>query len=116
VVDTTIARSLLPEYRHLLTAAPVAPEPEHTVHTTGRLHLRENGDANSYALLDENGHWRVSLVMDGEQITERQGADLTRTVAAWNACDGISTEDLEDNAPFITYPELRPSYGSRPCG
>ncbi len=102
VVDTTIARGLLPEYRHLLTAKqPEAPPHEHTVHTPGRLHFRENGDANSYALLDENGRWWMSLLMNGEQVTERQRANLVRMAAAWNACEGITTENLKDNVPFL---------------
>jgi len=106
VVDPTIAMGLLPEYQHLLTSpaadAPTTEIPrEHTVHTAGRLHFRENGDANSYALLDENGRWWMSLLMNGEQVTERQRANLTRMAAAWNACDGISTENLEDNMPFL---------------
>lgn len=103
VVDTTIARGLLPEYRHLLTATPAEAEAEleHTVHTPGRLHFRENGDANSYALLDENGRWWMSLLMNGEQVTERRRANLVRMAAAWNACEGILTENLEDNMPFL---------------
>lgn len=100
VVDPTIAMGLLPEYQHLLTDsatdAPATASPrEHTVHTPGRLHFRENGGANSYALLDENGRWWMSLLMNGEQVTESQRANLARMAAAWNACDGISTEKLE---------------------
>lgn len=105
VVDPTIAMGLLPEYRHLLadstTDAPGSEQREHTVHTPGRLHFRENGDAYSYALLDENGRWWMSLLMNGEQVTERQRANLVRMAAAWNACEGISTENLEDNVPFL---------------
>lgn len=65
-------------------------------HTPTHLTVRANGDANSYALLDDKGHWFMSMLVNGEQMTERQEANLHRLAACWNACEGISTEDLED--------------------
>lgn len=65
-------------------------------HTPTRLTVRANGDANSYALLDDNGHWFMSVLMNGEQMTARQEANLRRLAACWNACEGVSTEDLEN--------------------
>ncbi|WP_395350072.1 hypothetical protein [Variovorax sp. UC122_21] len=87
VVDPTIAMGLLPECQHLLTAsatdAPATQSPrEHTVHTPGRLHFRENADADSYALLDENDRWWMTALLNGEQMAERQRANLIRMAAA----------------------------------
>jgi hypothetical protein len=36
-------------------------------------------------------------------------ADLRRLAACWNACAGVSTENLEDNLPFI---ELAKNYNA----
>ena len=66
-----------------------------TTHTPTRLTVRANGDANSYALLDDKGHWFMSMLVNGEQMAARQEANLHRLAACWNACEGISTEDLE---------------------
>lgn len=79
-MDPTITMGLLPEFQHLLTpaepGAPASEAPqEHTVHTAGRPPCGENGDANSYVLVDQNGRWWMSLLMNGEQVTERQRAN-----------------------------------------
>lgn len=74
-----------------------------TIHTAGLIEFRPNGDANSYALLDNKGNWWLSLLMNGEQVTVRQEANLRRLAACWNACDGVSTETLEGgHASWIT--------------
>lgn len=65
-----------------------------TTHTPTRLTVRANGDANSYALLDDKGHWFMSMLVNGEQMTERQEANLHRLAACWNACEGIPTEEI----------------------
>lgn len=70
-------------------------------HTTTRLTVRANGEANSYTLLDYQGKWFMSLLMNGEQITARQEANLRRLAACWNACDGISTEALETGPAML---------------
>ena len=67
-----------------------------TTHTPTRLTVRANGDANSYALLDDKGRWFMSMLVNGEQMTELQEANIHRLAACWNACEGISTEDLEN--------------------
>lgn len=64
-------------------------------HTKTHLTFRENGEANSYALLDDQGRWFMSLLLNGEQVTARQEANLRRLAACWNACDGIDTAELE---------------------
>lgn len=66
-----------------------------SAHTTGRLKVRENGDANSYAVLDEQGNWLLSLLHNGQQLTDTQRENLRRLVACWNACEGIDTVLLE---------------------
>ena len=66
--------------------------------TKGRLSIKENGDANSYALLDESGKWLLSILHNGEKLTSVQRETMRRVAACWNACEGISTEDLTDIA------------------
>lgn len=76
-----------------------------TPHTHGRLTFRENGDANSYALLDDTGNWLMSLLHNGQQATDTQRENLRRLVVCWNACEGIPTADLQkheaDPAPIF---------------
>lgn len=67
-------------------------------HTEGRLTFRANGDANSYALIGDDGRWWMSVLMNGEQMTERQESNLRRLAACWNACAAIPTEGLESAA------------------
>lgn len=64
-------------------------------HTKGSLRLHVNGDACSYALIDEAGSWWMSVRMNGEQMSEQQEENLRRLVACWNACAGLTTEFLE---------------------
>ena len=65
-------------------------------HTPGRIYFRANGDANSYALMDQaTNNWRMTILLNGEQVTAQQAADLERMAACWNACEGISTDTLE---------------------
>lgn len=65
-------------------------------HTEGRVTFHENGDANHWSMLDEAGHWRLSLLANGEQTTPRQVADFRRLGACWNACRRLPTEVLEN--------------------
>lgn len=61
------------------------------------LTYRANGDANSYTLLDvDTGRWFMSLLNNGEQTTPQQEANMQRLAACWNACDGVSTQELTD--------------------
>lgn len=70
---------------------------EHTTHTPGRIRFYENGEANSYAMLevDADDRWLLTLLHNGHDVTERQKANMHRLVACWNACEGIDTELLE---------------------
>lgn len=69
-----------------------------TQHTPGRLVLKVNGEANSYALLDESGAWWLSVLLNGQQLTAMQEANLRRLAACWNACEGATTEQAEELA------------------
>lgn len=69
-----------------------------SLHTPGKITFHANGDANHYALIDDTGNWWMSLLMNGEQITARQEANLRRIAACWNACVEIPTERLEEAA------------------
>ncbi len=67
-------------------------------HTPGSITYRENGDANSYAILDGNGKWLLSLIHNGEPLLHTQRENLRRLSACWNACQNIETEVLEQHA------------------
>jgi len=60
-----------------------------------RLTYRANGDANSYALLDDTGNWFMSLQLNGQQMEAQQEANLRRLAACWNICEGFDTDMLE---------------------
>lgn len=70
-------------------------------HTSTRLTHRANGNANSYTLLDDQGEWFMSMLVNGRQMEARQQANLRRLAACWNACDGIPTQALEKAADDI---------------
>lgn len=61
----------------------------------GPLTVRANGDANSYALLTSDGKWLISLLHNGEALTEQQQATMRRLAACWNLLRGFTTEQLE---------------------
>lgn len=65
------------------------------LHTQGRVTFKEDGDANHYSMLTEDGRWWLAVLANGEQTSERQIANFRRLAACWNACEGISTEYLE---------------------
>ena len=67
-------------------------------HTPTRLTVRANGDANSYALLDDKGRWFMSMLVNGEQMEAKQEANLRRLAACWNACADIPAEALEGSS------------------
>lgn len=63
--------------------------------TKGRITFKEDGDANHYSMLTEDGRWWLAILANGEQTSARQVANFRRLAACWNACDGSSTEWLE---------------------
>lgn len=68
---------------------------EQVTHTAGLLKHLEQGEANSHALMTDDGRWLISLLHNGEQTAPRQAANMRRLAAAWNACNGLETEELE---------------------
>lgn len=70
---------------------------EQTLHTPGKICFKENGEANSYQLLSENGDWLMSILHNGEAITDRQRAILSRMAVCWNYFDGIPTEFITES-------------------
>ena len=66
-----------------------------TDHTPGRVTFREDGDANHWSMLTEDGRWLLAILHNGESPSERQVANFRRLAACWNACENASTEDLE---------------------
>ena len=63
-----------------------------TQHTQGRLIARMPSD-ELHAIRDIRG--RIVADVGYSETTERDMANARRLVAAWNACEGISTEALE---------------------
>lgn len=60
-----------------------------TGHTEGPIHFVANGDANSYALRDQSGNWCMALLLNGEQMTAKQEANLKRIEKCWNNHDAL---------------------------
>jgi hypothetical protein len=75
--------------------------------TQGRITFKEDGDANHYSMLTEDGRWWLAILANGEQTSARQVTNFRRLAACWNACDGIDTDMLEGFSPrfLATYPD-----------
>lgn len=66
------------------------------------IYFRANGEANSYSLFDkQTNRWKMTLLLNGEQVSASQAAYLERMAACWNACEGIDTDDLEAGSVSI---------------
>ena len=63
--------------------------------TQGRITFIEEGDANHYAMLTEDGRWMMAMLANGESTSAQQVANFRRLAACWNACVGVPTEELE---------------------
>lgn len=64
-----------------------------------RIYFHANGDANSYALIDQDANkWLMTVLVNGEHTTARQAEILERMAACWNACQNIETSVLEEHA------------------
>jgi hypothetical protein len=63
------------------------------------LAMRANGDANSYALVDQDNQLVLSLLHNGEPLVGAQLDNMARLAACWNACDGFTTEQLASCPP-----------------
>lgn len=65
-------------------------------HTKGRIKFKEDGDANHYSMLTEDGRWWLAVLANGEQTSERQIANFRRLAACWNRLEPFTTEQIED--------------------
>lgn len=61
----------------------------------GKLEFVENGEANSYNILNAEGRWLLSMQHNGQEVLDTQRANMRRLVACWNACELLSTEQVE---------------------
>ena len=69
--------------------------------TQGRITFKEEGNANHYSMLTDDGKWWLAILANGEQTSERQAANFRRLAACWNACEGVETNLLEQHPkPF----------------
>lgn len=66
--------------------------------TEGVLTVRENGEANSYALV-QNGDWLLSVLMNGQLLTDTQRATLHKLAAAWNEYERAGWIHVSDRLP-----------------
>lgn len=68
-------------------------------HTEGDLQFSEIiHEANQFMIYTGPvAKWLMRIQHNGEQLVEKQRANLRRMVACWNACKGITTESLEEN-------------------
>lgn len=76
-----------------------------TQHTTGPICTDEKDHDHPFQnilLLGEHGRRIATIWIDDAPVHDfnaEQAANARRLVACWNACEGISTENLEDNLP-----------------
>ena len=67
-------------------------------HHKGRLACEGNGDGGDFLLFAEGLATVIAEVTAEDVWAEESEANARRLVACWNACRGISTEDLERGA------------------
>lgn len=76
-------------------------------HTPGPLTVRENGDANSYAMLTADHKWlAVNLLHNGEVMVQQQRENMRRLATCWNACEQMSTASIEELVTLGGVPAL----------
>lgn len=63
--------------------------------TQGTWKFHEQGDANDYAMITQDGRWVIAFRQNGEIMPEVQKSNARRIVACVNACEGIASEYLE---------------------
>ena len=61
-------------------------------HTQGRLVYQENSDVYTHILRDAEGRFILQLSQDASGQSE---VNARRFAACWNACDGLSSKELE---------------------
>lgn len=90
-----------PHAAEIARRAAVVSSADPAAATPGRMRFHEDGDANTYSMIDEGGRWWLALLHNGEAVTQRQRANMRRLAAAWNACEGIPTAELEARGQAI---------------
>lgn len=65
-------------------------------HTQGKLSISEVGSGLEAEDEQENVVFQIKAVLDGV-LHEKGKSNTRRLVACWNACEGISTEILEES-------------------
>lgn len=73
------------------------------IHTKGCITFKEDAEANQYAMLDRNGHWLMSILHNGEALTEVQKANFSRLAECWNACLGMSDKEISEGLVAIKH-------------
>jgi len=63
--------------------------------TPGKLAYAESEHEPNRFTIGADGKWLMSIQHNGEPLVETQRENMRRLVAAWNACEGSSTEWLE---------------------
>nr|WP_319566226.1 hypothetical protein [uncultured Rhodoferax sp.] len=64
-------------------------------HTKGQLTTAESAiTANEYTI-KADANWLFKILHNGEQTIQTQRENMRRMVACWNACNGITTEEVE---------------------
>lgn len=79
-------------------------------HTPVKLTAEESRIYANEHFLCSGGNWLMTIRHNGEQMPEAQRENVRRLAAAWNACDGISTDDLESNPGPKSMAELLPGH------
>ncbi len=74
-----------------------------TEHTGGRLHVR--GEKRTIEIISEGPLPYVRIAHIGSNSPGDQ-ANARRLVAAWNACEGLTTEDLESGRWQMTLMDI----------
>lgn len=80
---------------------------EKVTHTPEPWVWHENGEANSYYLLNSGKDWVIAFRQNGCLMEAKQQANADRIVACVNACEGIDTHILKGLSPkfFAQYPD-----------
>lgn len=85
---------------------------QHTIHTPGKVRFQADGEANRFAMLTEDGRWLLTLLHNGEAVSERQAENMRRLAAAWNACEGLSTRTIEILAKLGGFTSQMPTFAA----
>lgn len=99
VCDFSPSRFIQAQYSDIVSDGGMDPRnaAPHTVHDQGELTFAESQYEPNRFTIGLNGKWFMSIQHNGEQLVERQRENMRRLVACWNACQGTSTESLEQN-------------------